>query len=296
VAADDFLDGFAGNDSIYGGGGNDTLRGGAGNDMLDGQAGADNMDGGAGSDSYHVDSALDVVVDSGVTGIDTVFTSIDIYALAAGVENLTLVDASLAAVGHGNGLNNKIVGNAYRNNLEGGDGNDTIFGGGGFDEINGDGGADRLYGDTNRDWLVGGSENDSLYGGADNDTLWGDAGTDRMYGQAGDDEYIGGAGTDVIDVGLGNDRAYHESVLDGRDLLLNFDGNASGGQDVLDISQLFVSLGVAVADRAARVQLVDRGASVDVKVDTNGDGGFDLFAATLQTADMVTVHQDVIVA
>ncbi|HEX6092062.1 MAG TPA: hypothetical protein VFZ07_01850, partial [Dongiaceae bacterium] len=84
-------------------------------------------------------------------------------------------------------------------------------------------------------------------------------------------------------------------ALDGRDLIAGFDGNPVGDQDFLDMDALFDSLGVATADRAARVQATDRGAAVDIRVDTNGDGTFDLFAATLQTPDAITVGADIVV-
>ena len=87
----------------------------------------------------------------------------------------------------------------------------------------------------------------------------------------------------------------YTSVLDGHDVVIGFDGNAAGGQDVFDLSQLFVNLGVAVGDRAARVQIVDNGASVEIAVDTDGIGGFDLAVATLKTADNITVGPDVLV-
>ena len=53
----------------------------------------------------------------------------------------------------------------------------------------------------------------------------------------------------------------------------------------------------STADRAGRVSILDKGASVDVFVDTDGNlfNGFELTVATLKTADVVTVGQDILV-
>ncbi len=98
----------------------------------------------------------------------------------------------------------------------------------------------------------------------------------------------GGAGSDVF---------RYTSVLDGHDLIIGFDGNPVGGQDVLDLDKLFDSLGVAAADRAARVSILDKGSLVDVFVDTDGNlfNGFEHTVATLKTSDVITVGQDILV-
>jgi len=97
--------------------------------------------------------------------------------------------------------------------------------------------------------------------------------------------------------GLGNDTVAYSSVLDGHDLIGKFDGDAAGGQDMVNLDLLFASLGVPVGDRAARVSIIDKGATVDVRVDTDGNiaNGFELTVATLQTTDVITVGEDVFV-
>ena len=88
----------------------------------------------------------------------------------------------------------------------------------------------------------------------------------------------------------------YQSVLDGHDVLVGFDGNAAGGQDTFDLDALFDDLGRRVtADRAGRVSIVDKGATVDVFVDADGLAGFELAVATLKTSDVITVGQDVLV-
>jgi Ca2+-binding RTX toxin-like protein len=143
--------------------------------------------------------------------------------------------------------------------------------------------------------LQGGAGKDTITGGAGKDRLDGDENNDVLNGGGGKDTIFGGAGNDTIDVSLGNDIVHYISVLDGKDLITGFDGNAAGGQDVLDLHLLFDSLLVANVDRAARVSIVDSGASVQIRVDTNGDTTFDLAVATLKSADAITVGQDVLV-
>ena len=52
---------------------------------------------------------------------------------------------------------------------------------------------------------------------------------------------------------------------------------------------------MAPVDRAARVSIGDKGASVEIKVDTDGDLTFDLHVATLKTADAITIGPDIFV-
>jgi Ca2+-binding RTX toxin-like protein len=150
----------------------------------------------------------------------------------------------------------------------------TINGSSGFDFIDASG-------------LAAGHVGLQLFGGADADVIIGSAGNDTLDG---------GAGNDELDDGLGNDTIRYASPLDGHDVIDNFDGNAAGGQDKLDLDALFDSLGVAAANRAAHVSIVDNGASVDVAIDADGNAanGFELTAVTLNTTDTITVGQDVI--
>jgi hypothetical protein len=83
-------------------------------------------------------------------------------------------------------------------------------------------------------------------------------------------------------------------VGDWHDLITGFDGNAAGGQDVLNLDALFDVLGFA--DRTARAQIIDKGSTVEVRVNADGNAGdFELVVATIQTAAAVTVGQDVLV-
>jgi Ca2+-binding RTX toxin-like protein len=147
--------------------------------------------------------------------------------------------------------------------------------------------------------LLTGNEGDNLLKGmAGNDTLDGGAGNDTLDGGTGNDTLVGGAGDDVIDVGAGNNTVRFTDVLDGHDTINSFDGNPVGGQDVLDLDLLFDSLAVLTADRAGRVDVGGGAGSFDIRVDSNNDGIFDLFVATLDTvnpADAIAVGQDIVV-
>jgi len=137
-----------------------TLSGGAGNDNLDGGAGADKLIGGTGNDIYRVDNAGDVVTEALNEGIDTVYTSLSTYTLAANVENLA---------GPGNGVFNA-TGNALDNQIDGGLGNDTLSGLAGNDTLRGSVGNDSLLGGDGNDRLEGGIGANILDGGAGIDT------------------------------------------------------------------------------------------------------------------------------
>jgi len=118
-----------------------------------------------------------------------------------------------------------------------------------------------------------------------------------VNGSTGNDTVTGGGGNDQIDVRSGNDLVRHAAVLDGHDVITGFDGKATGGQDRLDLDILFDSLGVATSGRAGRVSVVDAGATVDIRVnaDANAGNGFELTVASLNTADTISIGEDVIV-
>ena len=126
--------------------------------------------------------------------------------------------------------------------------------------------------------------------------LLGGAGDDIILGSAGDDLIDGGAGDDVVFGSGGSDTFRYSDPLDGHDIIADFDGDAVGGQDVLNLDALFDKLGVAEVDRAGRVSLTDGGSTVDVSIDADGDAGngFELKAVTLNTADAVALGDDVI--
>ena len=259
-------------DIMGGDDGNDTISGGLGNDHITGGAGADNLSGGDGND----------VIIGGTSS-----------------EN---VDSNV---------------------IRAADGNDTIDGGAGNDYLFGNDGSDVIHGGDGNDFIVGGVEatadgtenapdgGDKLFGDAGDDTIFGARGDDQIDGGTGNDSLVGGTGNDTITGGQGDDTinlggvtspgddvVQYTSKLDGHDVINNFDSNSSGGQDTLNLDALFDSLGVATADRAGKVNITGSGTTtVEVNVDTDNNGTFDLHAATLHTVDTsaVTVGADVLV-
>lgn len=122
---------------------NNTLVGNAGSNTIDGGKGDDRMMGGNGNDTYTVDSAGDIVDETGGNGSDTVQASVS-FNLAntlGTVENLTLTGSS-AINATGNAVSNVLTGNTGDNMLSGGIGNDQLIGGNGNDTFNGGAGAD----------------------------------------------------------------------------------------------------------------------------------------------------------
>ena len=258
-SANNMLVGNGGANKITGASGEDSLYGADGNDTLDGEGALDKLYGGNGNDTYYAANG-ETVDETGGSGIDTVISlgGFKLSNTLGNVENLTIGATSGNANGWGNDLANKVTGNDGNNKLYGEDGNDTVNGGNGMDS------------------LEGGLGNDLLNGGG------------------GDDLIDGGKGINTINVADGNDLVRHQLFVDAYDVIQNFDGNAAGGQDVLDLDEMFDALGVNEWERDNRVQLADKGASVDVRVDTNGDGTFDYLAATIYSANAITIGQDVL--
>lgn len=241
------LTGTVNDDVINGLGGNDTLYALDGDDILNGGTGSDIMYGGAGDDIYYVDNAADKVVEyaedvqvrsfvpitDGETGIDTVITTLSIYALSANVEN----------VEYTGGANARLTGNELANTLTSQGGDDTLDGGAGADTMIGGAGSDTYIVDNAGDAVVEEGEMEALFvidnghdvdlvkttlaeytladnvenltfigrgntdltgnvldnvitGGTGNDTLDGGDGNDTLYGGAGNDTLTGGQGAD----------------------------------------------------------------------------------------------------
>ncbi|WP_270935552.1 choice-of-anchor I family protein [Falsiroseomonas oryzae] len=241
----DTIDGGAGNDVLKGGAANDTLTGGLGADTLDGGTGDDSMAGGLSADAYFVDSAGDVVLESGAGIGDTVFSSIASYTLPTEIEVLVLQDG--ATSGTGNAKANLLVGNQQGNTLDGAASSDTLRGEGGDDLLIGGLGLDSLEGGMGADTLVGGRREDVLTGGAGNDVF-------RFDAEA---ESAPGARDEITDFVRGEDK-----------LLLAFDANRllAGIQDFAFTSEPFA----AFTPGFLRIEAVDA-TSVRVLANTDAD-------------------------
>lgn len=228
-----------------GNGGDNRLQGNAGNNVLDGAAGADQMAGGAGDDYYVEDESGDDVQESNDEGVDTIERHYETnYILTNNVENLIL--GSGVTTGHGNELDNHIVGNSSDNSSLGMAGNDVIEGLAGDDQLFGDAGDDMLLGGEGDDYLEGGDGEDRLEGGDGNDQLGGGAGADTLIGGLGDDKYVVTVDgqTDVIDNRDGGfDGVFFQDGItrerlsfsrDGDDLLIHVDADPTPAVRVQD--------------------------------------------------------------
>ncbi|HLF95631.1 MAG TPA: tandem-95 repeat protein [Methylococcaceae bacterium] len=239
-----------------------TIRGGSGNDTLDGDLGNDLLIGGLGNDTYLVNNRLDNVVETGGGGVDTILSTAGVYVLGANVENLVYVGTAGAS----------LIGNGLANSITGGIGNDALRGGNGNDVLDGGAGNDSLLGEIGADLLLGGLGNDVLRGGdgGGGDTLDGGDGNDSLFGDRGDDVLTGGAGDDILNGGLGNDVFVFGAGF-GHDRINGFDANATGGQDLLDISALGVTAASFGTDVSIAVGQFIAGGALDTQVTIGTD-------------------------
>lgn len=292
------------NNLLQGNASANTLIGLAGNDTLDGGAGVDTMTGGKGDDVYHVDSALDRVVESTAEGTDKVISSVN-FALGANVENLQLSGQAFKATG--NALNNNIVGNAGDNVIDGGAGADKMAGGAGSDTYVVDNaldvvteaigaGVDTVQSKLTNFTLSASIENGVLLAGAvslsgntsNNDirgnglanTLSGNEGNDILNGGGGNDTLLGGAGDDIL---IGDNSAPDmqlasaEATVGGKTLALNLSAPAAG-TGAVSVSGTISNLGLEQSALNV-VYIIDHSGSMSSAFsgtvaigDRNGDG------------------------
>ena len=149
-----------------------------------------------------------------------------------------------------------------------------------------------LNGTSGGDYISGGDGDDNLNGQDGDDVLFGGAGSDNLDGGLGNDMLIGGAGSDTIDVAQGTNLLIYESLLDGGDTITGF--NAGADHDSVSLDVLFDSLAVATADRQSRIEVETNGDTHTVRIDTTGDGVFDMMLATIEdiNGNVLNVGQD----
>ena len=308
------------------------LTGTDGNNILDGKGDADTMTGGLGDDVYVQDVAGDLVTEDAGEGSDELRTNQLYSNVLANIEHYTFT-GKVAVNFTADGEDNKITGTAKNDTLTGAAGDDSLNGGVGADSLLGGKGDDSYFVDNAGDKLdetggdgvdtvnssvtfvlsdqfeqliltgkaaIGGTGNkfdNEITGNNAANLLMGKEGDDTLQGGGGNDMVVGGEGNDAINVAVGNDLVRYTSVLDGLDTIDSFDGNASGGQDKLNLDALFDALKVAAVDRAGRVEIVDNGSTVNISVDTDGNtgNGFELAVAVLNTSDAILIGQDVVV-
>jgi Ca2+-binding RTX toxin-like protein len=216
--------------------GND-IDGNNGANVLNGGAGSDTMSGGAGNDTYVVDTASDVIDETGGSGIDKVVTTANLdLTTVGGVENVDLAGLDNLNI-TGNGLGNVITGNGGNNVINGGGGVDTASyegASGGVNanldtgQSNGAGGVDTLLNVEN---LTGSGYGDELQGSEGDNVLDGSEGQDTMAGDAGNDTYYVDDLLDVVvelnntpaaGLPLGTDIGLYAGVSDTVSATVNF--------------------------------------------------------------------------
>jgi Ca2+-binding RTX toxin-like protein len=177
----------------------------------------------------------------GGDNVDTADFSAFSAALAVSL-GLLIGGGQAVVTGSGTGANTDTIANIE--NLIGGSGNDSFSGNAANNQFD------------------GGLGNDTLRGGGGTDILIGGEGNNNLDGESGNDRIVGGAVDDTINVGTGNDTIVFQPGF-GNDVVNNFDANAAGGQDVLDVS----GLGITLATFADHILITDLGADVLVTID-----------------------------
>ena len=281
TAAADLLIGLAGDDILQGLEGSDELLGGPGDDSLRGGAGRDELSGGGGADLLFGDGGADVL---------------------RGGRSADELDG-----GNGRDL---LLGGRGDDSLLGGNGNDDLRGGPGVDFLEGGAGSDRLDGGAGDDLatyvespegvvvdLEAGQAVDAngvvdelisiegVIGSSNDDVLLGAAGDEALLGGPGNDIIEGRGGADVLFGGAGEDRFVYRDVLDGGDVIADFDAIASAdetaGDAVVIEDAALEGFDPDVSDVSAFFDLVDDGEDAELQVDADGGGDDFTTLATL---------------
>ena len=290
---DDWINGGAGDDQLYGGAGNDWLAAGSGNDLVDG---------GTGKDGYFASGPTGhtIIVDltSGkATGVDVgtdTLRSIEYVSTGSGDDIVTgdnssnfLSSGAGSDIINGMGGDDVLIAGSGNDKVYGGDGSDRLDAGAGDDYLDGGAGSDMYFAataharvtidlangtawgaDIGNDTIISferamaGDGDDALYGNSGANSLRGGAGDDIIDGRGGNDVVFGGTGDDTISVGSGNDIIVFEAGF-GNDRIVDFDGDRSGGQDLLKVS----SLGITAENFAAHVTITASGLDVLITID-----------------------------
>ncbi|MGZ9109464.1 MAG: calcium-binding protein, partial [Micavibrio sp.] len=132
-------------------------------------------------------------------------------------------------------------------------------------KVNLSGGADEVR--------ISAGSNGNVYGNGGNDLLYGNNGIDQLFGGAGNDLLQGGHGMDKLSGGAGSDTFRYTNVLDGGDIISDFDAS-----DILDLSGLFKANGIGTMTTSQALSggyltLGQTGGDVSVTFDKDGSAG-----------------------
>jgi Ca2+-binding RTX toxin-like protein len=145
------------------------------------------------------------------------------------------------------------------------------------DVLRGMNGNDRINGLNGKDQINGGNGSDRINGGSGSDLIEGTAGNDYLLGGAGDDVLVGGPGLDTLTGGGGRDVFVFTHLNGASDRITDF----NSANDWIDLRAIFARAefsGATPYDRFVQfVQLVQVGASTEIRVDADGNGSQTVF-------------------
>jgi Ca2+-binding RTX toxin-like protein len=275
-AAADNLFGGAGNDTLIGLGGVNVMDGGAGDDVYLSNSAFDVINEAAdgGFDTQITDFSGTTTMTANVEQL-VLYGAATGGTGSAGDDMLIAVGASGPVTLDGGAGNDILYGSSAADNLFGGSGNDTLIGLGSANFMDGGAGDDVYLSSSGDDLIIeavgggfdtqitdftgtttiaanveqlvlnggatiglGSAGNDVLIavGAAGAVTLDAGAGNDVIYGSTAGDLLTGGAGDDYIIGYGGNDLMDFRNAGSGADTIADFDSDAAGGQDLIDVS------------------------------------------------------------
>jgi Ca2+-binding RTX toxin-like protein len=281
--------GTDGSDNMSGKGGDDRLMGHSCRDQLDGSQGNDRLWGGNGNDKLSGGRDRDRL--SGDSGNDRLFGGLSSDKLKGGQGDDFLKAGKGRDVLHGNRGNDTLRGGWDGDRIKGGNNRDSVRGNQGADILDGGLNIDLIGGGLGSDRVWGRLGNDRLQGGRGEDWLYGGGGRDRLAGGSQDDTLVGGTGSDTLKGGEGSDRFVYRSMKDRGDRITDFEIS----KDIIDLRSILSNSRYQSTDAFIRyVELVKRGSSTVVYLDSNGDaqGGFKpLVTLTNVVASTLGVNQ-----
>ncbi|GEM_PF-2101672 len=126
---------------------------------------------------------------------------------------------------------------------------------------------------NNDEVMIANGTTGKIDGGGGNDLLYGSDGIDVLRGGAGNDVLKGGKGADQFSGGSGSDTFQYESILDGGDIIADFQAG-----DKLDLTALFDANGLGAATVQSAIaggylKIAKQGADVLVSFDADGAVG-----------------------